>query len=306
MTKANCATAAAKGSSGTLLGLVAVVCFSFTLPATRVAVAELDSTVVGLGRALIAATLAVGLLAVRRVAWPTKVQVRSLLIVALGVVIGFPLLTALALVSVPSVHGAIVVGLLPLATTIAAVLRGDERPSRAFWTISVAGFVVVLFFGWTIGGGALQFADLLLVGAVIAGGVGYAEGGRLAREMAGWHVISWALVLAAPLVALPVGLAVAEHGLAGSGVAWLGFGYVSVVSMFLAFFAWYQAMAHGGIARVGQLQLLQPVLTLGWAVLLLGESVGLATIAAALAVTMTVVLGRRARVTSSSSGPQRG
>ena len=221
---------------------------------------------------------------------PARSRLRS----ALAVVVGFPLLTALALVSVPSAHGAIVVGLLPLSTAVVAVLRGGERPSPAYWVTTILGLIGVLVFGVTIGGGVLHPADLLLVGAVVAGGLGYAEGGRLAREMDGWRVISWALVLAAPMIAVPVGLAVAEHGLEASGAAWLGFGYVSVISMFLAFFAWYQALAEGGIARIGQLQLLQPVLTLGWAVLLLGETVGLTTIAAAVAVMVTVALGSRA------------
>ncbi|MEJ7747842.1 MAG: DMT family transporter [Candidatus Limnocylindrales bacterium] len=279
-----------------LLGLIGVLCFSLTLPATRVAVAELDGTVVGLGRAIVAGLLAAALLVIRRERRPSRDQVRSLFVVGFGVVVGFPLLSALALTSVPAAHGAVVVGLLPLSTALMAVVRGRERPGGAFWLATAVGVGVVLVFGLTIGAGQLQPADLLLVGAVVAGGLGYAEGGRLAREMDGWRVICWALVLVAPLIVVPVGVAVASHGIAASAAAWLSFAYVSVVSMFLAFFAWYQGLAEGGIARVGQLQLLQPVLTLGWAVLLLHESVGLTTLAAALGIMATVAVGRRSVV----------
>ncbi|MGI8533723.1 MAG: DMT family transporter [Candidatus Limnocylindrales bacterium] len=279
-----------------LLGLVGVLAFSLSLPATRAAVADLDSTVVGLGRALVAAALAAGVLIIRRDRPPTVAQLRSLIVVAGGVVIGFPLLTSAALVSVPSAHGAVVVGLLPLSTAIAAVFRGGERPSLAFWMASLVGVAVVIALGITIGGGTLHLADLLLLGAVVAGGIGYAEGGRLAREMGGWRVVSWALIVAAPVLLVPVVLAAARAGLEASPSAWVGFAYISVVSMYLGFFAWYRALAEGGIARVGQLQLAQPVLTLVWSALLLGESIGLPTMLAAVGVIGTVAIGRRTRV----------
>lgn len=285
---------------GLLLGSVGVLAFSLSLPATRAAVADLDSTVVGLGRALVAASLAAGVLIVRRERLPTLPQLRSLVIVAAGVVIGFPLLTSMALVSVPAAHGAVVVGLLPLSTAVAAVVRGGERPSFAFWVASLVGVAVVVALGITIGGGSLHIADLLLLGAVVAGGIGYAEGGRLAREIGGWRVVSWALIVAAPVLFLPVGLAAARTGLEASPSAWAGFAYISVVSMYLGFFAWYRALAEGGIARIGQLQLAQPVLTLVWSALLLGESIGLPTMLAALGVIGTVALGRRTRVVTSS------
>jgi len=150
--------------------------------------------------------------------------------------------------------------------------------------------------GITIGGGTLHLADLLLLGAVVAGGIGYAEGGRLAREMGGWRVVSWALIVAAPVLLVPVVLAAVRTGLEASPSAWVGFAYISVVSMYLGFFAWYRALAEGGIARVGQLQLAQPVLTLGWSALLLGESIGLPTMLAAVGVIGTVAIGRRTRV----------
>lgn len=287
---------------GSLLGLLGVLAFSLTLPATRAAVADLDGTIVGLGRALVAGALAAMLLAIKREPFPARRQVRSLLVVALGVVVGFPLLSALALVSVPSTHGAIFVGLLPLSTAIMAVVRGGERPTPAFWAVALVGIAIVVAFGISIGGGQLQAADLLLLGAIVAAGIGYAEGGRLAREMGGWRVVSWALVLAAPALVVPVGLAIREHGLDAAAPAWIGFAYVSGVSMFLAFFVWFQGLAEAGIARVGQLQLVQPILTLGWAALLLGEQISMATLAAALGVIVTVAVGRRTRVESQRTG----
>ena len=206
--------------------------------------------------------------------------------------VGFPLLTAWALTMVPSAHAAVIAGLLPLATAMTATARAGERPSRLFWLVSLAGLGAILLFAASMGGGAPQWADLLVLAAVAAAGIGYAEGGRLARELGGWQVICWALLIAAPFIAGPVWLAAAEHGLAASPAAWLGFAYVSVVSMFLGFFAWYRGLALGGIARVGQLSLAQPVLTLVWSVLLLGESVSAPTVLAAGAVMATVAAGR--------------
>lgn len=281
--------------AGLVLGGLGVLGFSMTLPATKVAVAELDGTVVGLGRALAAALLAALVLLARRERLPSAAHLPGLALVGAGVVVGFPLLSALALERVDAAHGAVLTGLLPMATAIGGVLRAGERPSAAFWLVSVLGLAAVLAFAASMGGGAPQPADLLLLAAVAAAGLGYAEGGRLARELGGWQVISWALLLTAPFIALPVGLRALATGLAASPAAWLGFAYVATVSMYLAFFAWYRGLALGGIARVGQLQLAQPVLTLLWSALLLGERVTLPTALAALAVIGTVALGRRVR-----------
>ena len=280
---------------GFLLGFLGVLGFSGTLPATKVAIAELDPTVVSLGRALLAAALAAVVLLARRERVPSAGDWRSLAIVAAGVIVGFPLLSALALERVDSAHGAVLTGLMPIATAIGGVLLAGERPSRAFWLVSLLGLGTVLLFAASMGGGAPQLADLLLLGAVASAGLGYAEGGRLARRLGGWQVICWALLLSAPFLAVPVGLRIAAHGLAAGPVAWLAFLYVGVVSMFLAFFAWYGGLALGGIARVGQVQLAQPVLTLLWSILLLGEHVTVWTVLAACAVVATVALGRRVR-----------
>jgi drug/metabolite transporter (DMT)-like permease len=280
---------------GLLLGSLGMVGFSLTLPITRLAVAELDPTVVGLGRALVAAVLAVGLLLARRERLPTLAQLRGLAVAGAGVVVGFPWFSALALRLVDSSHGAVLTGLLPIATALGGVLLAGERPSGRFWLVSLVGLAAVLLFAASMGGGAPQVADLLLLAAVASAGIGYAEGGRLARELGGWRVICWALLLTAPFNLVPVAWSVAGHGLAASPLAWLAFGYVSLVSMFLAFFAWYHGLAVGGIARVGQLQLAQPVLTLVWAALFLHETVNPETILAALAVVATVAIGRKVR-----------
>ena len=208
-------------------------------------------------------------------------------------VVGFPLCSALALRELPAAHGAVVTGLLPAATAVMAVLRAGERPPPAFRGACAAGVVAVLLFAAAQGAGKPHPADLLLLAAVLLGALGYAEGGRLARELGGWRVVCWALLLAAPFLALPVGVAVARHeGTIGAG-AWLGFAYVATVSMFLGFFAWYRGLALGGVARVGQVQLVQPVLTLLWAALLLDERITTATLLASLLVIGSVALTRR-------------
>jgi drug/metabolite transporter (DMT)-like permease len=219
-----------------------------------------------------------------------------LAIVGSGVILGFPFLSAWALRQVPAAHGAIVIGLLPLATAFAAAVRVGERPSWQFWLASVAGSMIVIVFALVSGGGGLQLADLALLGAVAAGALGYAEGGRLARTLGGWQVISWALVLAAPCISIPVGIALWQHGAAAPPSAWLAFSYVAIISQFLGFFAWYRGLALGGVARVSQIQLIQPFLTLVASALLLHEQVTLATVLVALMVMLTVALGRRAAV----------
>jgi drug/metabolite transporter (DMT)-like permease len=281
---------------GVALGALGVLGFSFTLPATRLAVHDLDPWLVAFGRAVVAGILSAALLALTRAPRPTRRQLRSLGLVALGVIVGFPLLTSLALHRLPASHGAVVVGVLPAATAVAAVLRAGERPTRAFWLASAAGLAAVLAFALSRGGGALGVADLELLAAVVLCALGYAEGGRLARELGGARTICWALVLSLPVTVVVAAAALAAQGAHASATAWLGFSYVSLVSMFLAFFAWYAGLARGGVAKVGQVQLAQPVLGLVWAALILGEAVGAATVAAALAVLACVIATQRTRV----------
>ena len=278
---------------GLVWGLLGVAAFSVTLPATRVAVASLDPVFVGLGRAVVAALLAAIGLVATRAPWPPRALWPRLALVAAGVVVGFPLLSAWALQHVPASHGAVVIGVLPLATAAAGAWLAHERPSRRFWTFAIAGSAVVVGFALWQGSGKVHVADLLLLGAVASAAIGYAEGARLTRILGGWQVISWALLLSAPVVALPAWLAAGDL----RGVpwpAWAGFAYVSIVSMYLGFFAWYKGLALGGIAAVGQVQLLQPFLTIGFSALLLGESIEASTVVAAALVIAAIALGRRA------------
>lgn len=279
-----------------VLGSLGVLGFSGSLVATRAAVLGLDAWFVAFGRALVAAGLAAIALAVTRSALPRRRHLPALAIVSLGVVVGFPLFSSLALQDRTSAHGAVIVGLLPIATALFAVARAGERPTRRFWAASLAGLAAVLAFAAAAGAGGPAPSDALLLAAVVLGGLGYAEGGVLSRELGGWRTICWALVVSVPLLAPVTAVAAATGDVDAGARAWAGFAYVSVVSMFLGFFAWYAGLALGGVAKVGQIQLAQPVLTLAWAALLLDEEVTLATVLAALAVLASVVATQRARV----------
>lgn len=279
---------------GTLFGMLGVAGFSLTLPAMRLAVAGLDPTFVGLGRALVAALIAGIALAVARAPRPAGLQWLRLGGTALGVVIGFPLLSAWAMTTVPAAHGAVVVGLLPLATALFGAWLAGERPRPLFWLSTLAGSLTIAVFALSSGGASLHSGDLLLLAGVIVGGYGYAEGACLAKELGAWQTISWALVISAPVLLIPV-LDTMPHNIASIGWQSLGgFAYVSVVSMYLAFVVWYKGLSLGGIARIGQLQLLQPFLTLFAAAALLRESVSWAEVMAALTVIVCVTIGRRA------------
>lgn len=281
---------------GLLYGFVGVFSFSLTLPATRAAVADLDPILVGLGRGVFAAILAAIVLRVTQQSRPSRQQLQGLIVVAIGVVLGFPLLSAWAMERLPAAHGAVVLGLLPLMTAIAGVLRAGDRPSLGFWIASAIGSATVVSFGIWSGAGTLQAADLALLGAVIAAAFGYAEGGRLAQKLGGWQVICWALVLAAPFEALPLALATDWSHLTASPTAWIGFAYVTLVSQFFGFFAWYHGLSIGGVARVGQIQLLQPFLTILASALLLGETITPVTVGSAGLVIASVAVGRRSTV----------
>lgn len=282
-----------QGFKGWTSGLLGVLIFSGTLPATRVAVATFDPIFFTLARAAIAGVLAVLILLVLRKALPARSDIRALLVVALGVVAGFPLLTALALRHVSSSHATVFVGLLPMMTVIFGVLRGDKHPGWLFWLFSLSGSLVVAGFAMGQGTQALVIDDLLMLIAIIVCGLGYAEGARLARRMGGWQVICWALALSLPLM-LPLCLWTLPGNF--QQAAWpalLSLGYVSLFSMLLGFFFWYRGLALGGIASISQLQLLQPFFGLALAAALLGEHVSTMMIAAALAVALCVVGARQ-------------
>ncbi|WP_247869673.1 DMT family transporter [Herbaspirillum sp. ST 5-3] len=280
-------------SRGMWLGTIGVAIFSLTLPFTRMAVAELNPVLVALGRAVVAAIGSGLLLWWLGAPRPTRSQLRALAVISLGVVVGFPVLSSIAMRYVPASHGAIVIGVLPLATALFGALRFGERPSVGFWIAAIAGSVLVIAFALWQGGGTLHAADFALFGAVVAAAMGYAEGGRLSQTMGGQQVISWALLLSMPIL-LPVTVWLGwRYGIDASPKAWLGFGYVSLFSMFIGFFFWYKGLALGGIARVGQVQLLQPFLTLIGAALILGEKMDANTVLFAIAVVAVVAVGRR-------------
>ncbi|WP_454718229.1 DMT family transporter [Caulobacter segnis] len=273
-------------SKGWGSGLLGVIIFSGSLPATRVAIGGFGPVFLTCARAVIAALLGAALLLMFRQKRPAASDLKPLLVVALGVVVGFPLLTGLALQHIDAAHSVVFVGLLPLATALFGVLRGGERPKPAFWIFSVIGSLSVAGFAVSRGGSGSVVGDLLMVAAIVACGLGYAEGAVLSRRLGGWQVICWALVLALPVMAI---LAVVTLPMRWSGIgtnAWLGLAYVSVFSMLIGFVFWYRGLALGGIAKVGQLQLLQPFFGLALAGLLLHEPVA----PAMLAVTAVIVL----------------
>ena len=274
-------------------GLLGVIIFSGSLPATRVAVEGFTPLFLTSVRAVIAALLGCALLVLLRQSRPERSDLGSLAVVALGVVVGFPLLTALALEHITAAHSIVFIGLLPLATAAFGVLRGGERPKPVFWLFSGIGSLLVAGFALAQGGSASLTGDLLMVAAVLVCGLGYAEGAALSRRLGGWQVISWALALSLPGMAL-IALATSPETLAGIGLpAWLSLGYVSVFSMLVGFVFWYRGLALGGIAGVGQLQLLQPFFGLMLAGLLLREPVPLSMIGVTVLVVCCVAGAKR-------------
>lgn len=297
--------ASAAERRGMLLGFLGVLAFSLTLPATRIAVQDLSPAFVGLGRALFAGLLAGAVLIATRQPWPARRHFKGLALAGAGVVLGFPLLTTWAMRYAPAAHGAIVVGLLPLATAVAGSVINHERPSRGFWIASIAGSLLVIAFAAVNGGGALHPADLALLGAVLSAGWGYAEGARVTRSLGGWQSISWSLVLTLPVVAGPllyIGLGT-DFG-AVSARSWAAFAYLVAVSQYIGFIAWYRGLALGGVARVSQTQLTQVFLTMLFAGLLLGETITPLMIVFAVAVVATVAIGRRMPVAQDSTAGQ--
>ncbi len=279
---------------GLALATLGVAIFSFSLPATRLAVADLDPMFVSFGRAAVAALLAAIVLRAVKAPRPHGAQWRSLAVIAFGVVVAFPLFTALALRHVDATHGAVVIALLPAWTAVFAVLRAGESPSRGFWVAAGFGLIAVLAFIASRGLGAIGLADVELLIATVLCSLAYAEGGALSRTLGGPQTICWALLLAVPL-SLPVALATLPAGDVGTD-AWLGFAYVSLFSMFLGFFAWYAGLSTGGVAKAGQTQLLQTPLTLALSALVLSEHVPPAAIVCTIAVLLSIVGTQRARV----------
>ena len=284
--------------AGLLWGLLGVVAFSFTIVFTRFAIGGLSPLFIGAGRAVVAALLAAAALSFTRQSLPHGTQWIRLAVVAAGVVAGFPLLTSYALTIVPASHGAVVVALLPAATAVTAVLRSRERPPAAFWATAAFGAGAAVVFAMLQGGGIghLSWAVLLLFGAVAAAAVGYAEGGLLARELGAWQTVSWALVVAAPVMLTLAVVAVVQQPPHATPAQWAAFGYLAAVIMYLGFFAWYRGLAIGPMAQVSQVQLVQPVMTIGWAALLLHEQLTWLTMLGGAAVIACAGLAVRIRL----------
>lgn len=275
-----------RGRGGWWWGLLGVTAFSFTVPFTRVAVGGLSPLFIGSGRAVVAALLAILALSATRQRPPAGSQWGRLVVVGGGIVVGFPLLTSFALTTVPASHGAMVIALLPAATAVLAVLRGHEDPPPAFWVAAALGALAAVGFASAQSGGfgSLHWADLLLFGAVVAAAVGYAEGGLLARDLGAWQTVSWALVVCAPLMVVLTAVSAIRDIPHGTPTQWASVAYLGVVSMFLGFFAWYRGLSIGPMAQVSQVQLVQPVLSITWAALLLGEHLTAATVLGGLVV----------------------
>lgn len=284
------------------LGMVSVAAFALTLPGAKVLAGHLGALQIGVFRSLLAAVAALGVLWWMRARWPSRAQAVRLLAMSVGVVYGFPILTALGMQHVPVGHGGVVLAALPLATAVCGAWLTRERLPALFWLASVAGFVLVaLFAAWRNGAagmGGFHVGDVALLGAVVLAGYGYAQGGALAKEMPGWAVMCWALALNVPvLLALSVWLwdAATWTGLGGMGaVQWGALAFLAWVNSLLGFFTWNRALALGGIARISQLQLLQPFLTYGYSLALMGEAFDPWALAVCAAVMALVLLSKRA------------
>ena len=265
-------------SAGWTNGFIGVIIFSGSLPATRVAVLEFPPIFLTVARAGIAGLLALFVLLIFKEKRPAQNQLFPLVLVALGVVVGFPLLSALALQYVTSAHSIVFIGMLPLATAIFGIIRGGERPPAIFWLFSVTGSLLVVGYAIAQGLSASPVGDVLMLIAIILCGLGYAEGAKLSRTLGGWQVISWALVLSLPVMA-PLTFILRPGSFAEISLpAWFSLAYVAFFSMFIGFIFWYRGLAQGGIATVGQLQLLQPLFGLGIAAMALHEQVSMGMI----------------------------
>lgn len=281
------------GPNGTLLAGLGVLAFSLTFPSTAWGLESFGPWSLVALRSLLAAVIAGGVLLAARVRVPERRHWAGLAVVAGGVVVGFPLLTTLALRTSTTSHAAVVVGLLPLTTAVFSSLRTGSRPSRTFWAAAVTGAGVVIVFTVLQSGGALSAGDLFLFGALLVCAAGYTEGGRLAKVMPGWQVIGWALILTLPLAVAGTALALPYEPVRLTAHGVVGVVWVAACSTFLGLYVWYRGMAEIGVARASQLQLAQPLLTLVWSYLLLGEEVSAAAPVAAVAVLLCIAATQR-------------
>ncbi|GEN70727.1 DMT family transporter [Chryseobacterium lathyri] len=274
--------------SGLINGFIGVLLFSGSMPATKLAVMEMSPIFVTIARAAIAGILALSVLMIYKEQRPEKNQIFPLLLVSIGCVVGFPLLSALALQYLTSAHSIVFLGMLPLATAVFGVFRGGERPHPIFWFFSVIGSLLVIGYAVSQGISASPVGDILMLLAVILCGMGYAEGAKLSKTLGGWQVISWALVLALPVMIPLFFIYFPDHIETVSFQGWFGMAYISLFSMFIGFIFWYKGLAQGGIATVGQLQLLQPFFGLALAAYFLHEQVSIGMVGVTIGVILCV------------------
>ena len=290
-----------KINQGMLLGFLGVVLFSLTLPVNRLIIGDFDPVFIGMGRSVLAACVTLPILLYFKQKFPSLRQVKLLLLTAIGIIAGFPVLTALAMQTVPASHGSVVIGLLPLLTAMLAVIISDERPSIGFWIASFVGALLVITYSLLQGGLEFHLGDIYLVGARILGAYGYAMGGQISKEMGGWQVICWVNVLALPIT-IVISWWLKPNSFSQIPFnSWMGFVYLALASQLFGFFLWYKGLVMGGIARVSQTQLLQPFLSIIAAILLLNEEVGMQTYIFAMAVVMAIAITRKMQVKEKKS-----
>ena len=282
-----------KESKGMLIGFIGIFIFSLTLPVSKVAVLSFNPYFIAFGRAALAGLAALIYLALKKEATPTKVDFIKFVVIALGIVFGFPILTTVAMAYGSSSHGAVILGMMPLATTVIGVLRFKERPSLGFWLVSLLGAALVVLYALLKSSGSFTYIDGLLVLGGISACIGYVEGAELSKKMNPRAVISWVLVISLPINLVMTWFTYSPEYIHAGTVAWTSFAYLGLFSMYFGFFFWYEGLAVGGIARVSQVQLIQPFCTLVAASILLGDSLTIMNLVFAALVVSTVVLGKR-------------
>lgn len=282
-----------KETKGMLIGFVGILIFSLTLPVTKIAILSFDPYFIAFGRATLAGALALAYLVIFKEPMLAKADIGKLVVIALGVVFGFPIFTTVAMAYGSSSHGAVILGMMPLASTVIGAIRFGERPSVGFWMVSLLGAALVVTYALLKSSGSFTLVDVLLVLGGICACIGYVEGGELSRKMNPRAVISWALVISLPANIVFSYLTFDSAYLNVGTFAWSIFVYLSLFPMFLGFFFWYEGLAIGGIARVSQVQLIQPFCTLIVASILLGDSLTWTNVVFAVLVVSTVILGKR-------------
>jgi drug/metabolite transporter (DMT)-like permease len=283
-------------TKGMLIGFVGISIFSLTLPFTQMAVNEMSPFFVAFARASIAGICALILLIFTKSKFPNKIQIRRLIIIVIGVIYGFPIFTSIAMKTLPSSHSGIVLGILPLAMSLFAAIKYKEKPSSSFWMISIFGTFIVISYTFIDNNGSLMIEDLWLLFAILFAAIGYSEGGTLAKEMGSIGVISWALVISLPINLFASYLFYEINYNSISFQAIISLTYVGLFSMFIGFFFWYKGIAIGGISRVGQVQLIQPFLTIVGAYFLTNEKITTLNILFAFMVLIVIVIGRKTKI----------